>query len=70
MKKVLIHICCAHCAAYTMEYWRGEGYEVGGFWYNPNIHPLMEHQQRLEAVKALAQEKNLQLIISPDYDMA
>lgn len=70
MKKVLIHICCAHCAAYTVEYWRGEGYEVGGFWYNPNIHPFTEHQQRLESVKALAQEKNLPLIIELEYDMA
>jgi predicted adenine nucleotide alpha hydrolase (AANH) superfamily ATPase len=69
MKKVLIHICCAHCAAYTVEYWRGEGYEVGGFWYNPNIHPFAEHQQRLESVKALAKEINLPLIISPDYDI-
>jgi predicted adenine nucleotide alpha hydrolase (AANH) superfamily ATPase len=69
MKKVLIHICCAHCAAYTVEYWRGEGYEVGGLWYNPNIHPFSEHQQRLESVKALAKEINLPLIISPDYDI-
>ncbi len=69
MKKVLIHICCAHCAAYTVEYWRGEGYEAGGFWYNPNIHPFAEHQQRLESVKALAKEINLPLIISPDYDI-
>lgn len=69
MKKVLVHVCCAHCAAYTVEYWRGEGYEVGGLWYNPNIHPFTEHQQRLESVKALAKEINLPLIISPDYDI-
>jgi predicted adenine nucleotide alpha hydrolase (AANH) superfamily ATPase len=69
MKKVLIHVCCAHCAAYTVEYWRGEGYEVGGFWYNPNIHPYMEHQQRLESMKSLAEKINLPLIVSPDYDI-
>ena len=34
MNKVLIHICCAHCAAYTAEYWRNQGNEVAGFWYN------------------------------------
>ena len=70
MKKVLIHVCCAHCAAYTAAYWRQEGYETMGLWYNPNIHPFTEHQQRLEAVKALAQEKSLPLIIAPEYDMA
>jgi predicted adenine nucleotide alpha hydrolase (AANH) superfamily ATPase len=69
MKKVLIHVCCAHCAAYTAEYWRGQRYDVGGFWYNPNIHPFTEHQQRLESMKSLAKETNLPLIISPDYDV-
>lgn len=69
MNKVLIHICCAHCAAYTAEYWKQQGLEVAGFWYNPNIHPYMEHQNRLEAVKKYAAEKNLPLIIAEGYDM-
>jgi predicted adenine nucleotide alpha hydrolase (AANH) superfamily ATPase len=65
----LIHVCCAHCAAYTAEYWRGQGYEAAGFWYNPNIHPFTEHQQRLEGMKTLAKEINLPLIVCPDYDI-
>ena len=69
MKKVLVHICCAHCAAYTVEHWRNEGWDAGAFWYNPNIHPFMEHQNRLESVKVLAQKMDFPLIISPDYDM-
>jgi predicted adenine nucleotide alpha hydrolase (AANH) superfamily ATPase len=68
MKKILVHVCCAHCAAYTVQYWRQQGYEVGGFWYNPNIHPYMEHQNRLESMKSLAQEMNLPLIIEEGYD--
>ena len=70
MKNVLVHICCAHCAAYTVEYWKGQGWEVSGYWYNPNIHPFMEHQQRFESTKTLAKEINLPLIIEPEYDMA
>jgi predicted adenine nucleotide alpha hydrolase (AANH) superfamily ATPase len=69
MKKVLVHVCCAHCAAYTVEHWRREGYEVGGFWYNPNIHPFTEHRQRLESMQSLAQQVNLPLIVAPDYDI-
>ena len=69
MKSVLIHCCCAHCAAYTANYWREQGYAVSALWYNPNIHPYTEHQQRLEAMKSLAQEMKLPLIISEDYDM-
>jgi predicted adenine nucleotide alpha hydrolase (AANH) superfamily ATPase len=69
MKKVLIHVCCAHCAAYTAEHWRREGYETTGFWYNPNIHPFTEHQQRLESMRSLAQKIDLPLIIADGYDM-
>jgi predicted adenine nucleotide alpha hydrolase (AANH) superfamily ATPase len=69
MKKVLIHVCCAHCAAYTIEHWRRDGYEVGGFWYNPNIHPFTEHRYRLESMRALAQQTNLPLIVAPEYDI-
>ncbi len=67
MKSVLVHVCCAHCAAYTIKYWREQGYEVTAFWYNPNIHPYMEHEQRLEAMKALAEQLAVPLIISDGY---
>ena len=66
--KLLIHSCCAHCAAYTVDYWREQGYEVSSLWYNPNIHPYTEHQHRLEAMQSLAQEIKLPLIIE-GYDM-
>ena len=66
---VLVHCCCAHCAAYTVDYWQRQGYEVSALWYNPNIHPYTEHQHRLEAMKSLAQEVNLPLIVAEGYDM-
>jgi len=69
MKKLLLHVCCAHCAAYTVDYWREQGYEVSALWYNPNIHPYTEHQNRLEAMKTLTQKMNLPLTISEGYDM-
>jgi predicted adenine nucleotide alpha hydrolase (AANH) superfamily ATPase len=69
MSKVLVHVCCAHCAAYTVEHWRREGCEVGGFWYNPNIHPFREHQSRLGAVRDLAERTGLPLIEAAGYDM-
>jgi predicted adenine nucleotide alpha hydrolase (AANH) superfamily ATPase len=69
MSKVLIHLCCAHCAAYTVEHWRKEGYETGGFFYNPNIHPFTEHRQRLDSIVKLAQQVNLPLIVAEGYDM-
>jgi epoxyqueuosine reductase len=69
MNKLLIHVCCAHCAAYTVEHWGREGYEIAGFWYNPNIHPYTEHQHRLESMKSLAQQMDIPLIIADVYDI-
>ena len=69
MKKVLVHVCCAHCAAYTVEHWRREGYEAAGFWYNPNIHPFTEHRSRLEGMKKLAETLGFPLIVAEGYDV-
>ncbi len=66
---VLIHCCCAHCTAYTIEHWRRQGYELTAFWYNPNIHPYMEHQQRLASMQSLAKELSFSLIIDDDYEI-
>lgn len=69
MKKVLIHCCCAHCTAYTIEHWRRQGYEAAAFWYNPNIHLYMEHQRRLEAMQSLANSLEFPLITIGGYDI-
>ncbi len=68
MPAVAVHACCAHCTAYTVEHWRKEGYEVTAVWYNPNIHPYLEHQSRLEAVKTLAEKLNFPLVVIEGYD--
>ena len=41
--KTLMHICCAPCANRPIEVLRTDGFEVTGFWYNPNIHPVTEY---------------------------
>jgi len=69
MPSLLLHSCCAPCSTYTVEYWRDQGLEVSGLWFNPNIHPYQEHQRRLEAMKYLSQVINLPLIILPSYEM-
>ena len=69
MKSLLLHACCAHCAAYTIDHWRREGYEVSLFWYDPNIHPYLEHQERLKAMRSLAAQKAVPLISHEGYDV-
>lgn len=68
-KDLLIHVCCAHCAAYTVSHWCNQGYRVTAFWYNPNIHPYQEHQKRLEAVQTLYRKTNFPLLVVPGYDV-
>lgn len=66
---LLLHCCCAHCTAYTVEYWRGKGYDVSGFWYNPNIHPYTEHLKRLDSIRDLSKTMQFPLISVDSYDM-
>jgi predicted adenine nucleotide alpha hydrolase (AANH) superfamily ATPase len=69
MSKLLVHCCCVHCSAYTLNYWREQGYEVTAYWYNPNIHPFLEHQRRLEALKSMVEKEGIPLVIEPGYEM-
>jgi predicted adenine nucleotide alpha hydrolase (AANH) superfamily ATPase len=69
VNNVLVHVCCAHCSAYTVEHWRRQDYEVSAFWYNPNIHPYSEHQSRLASMKEFADKTDLPLIVDDGYDL-
>ena len=53
--KTLLHICCAPCANQCIDVLRGDGYEVTGFWYNPNIHPFTEYRSRRNCLREYAQ---------------
>lgn len=59
--KVVLHICCAVCAAGAAEALIREGHEVVGFFYNPNIHPVEEYERRLEAAHIVARKLNFPL---------
>ncbi len=67
MKKALLHICCAVCAAGCVQKFRDDGFEITGFFYNPNIHPEAEYLKRLEAAKESSKALGLELIEGP-YD--
>jgi predicted adenine nucleotide alpha hydrolase (AANH) superfamily ATPase len=45
------------------------GLEVSAFWYNPNVHPSLECQRRLEAMELFARATDLPFIIDEGYDM-
>lgn len=65
--RLLVHCCCVHCSAYTLEYWQEQGYEVSAYWYNPNIHSFKEHQQRLQSLADYLEGMSIKLIKEPGY---
>jgi epoxyqueuosine reductase len=69
LPSLLVHCCCVHCSAYSLKYWRQQGFQVTAFWYNPNIHPYAEHQLRLEAIKTFLNNTGIPLVMSPCYDI-
>lgn len=67
--KILLHICCAGCLVYPLKSMREEGYDIKGFWYNPNIHPYQEYKLRLETLRIFSEYQNLDVIYADDYDL-
>lgn len=51
--RCLVHVCCAPCFARTLAGLRAGGeetWDLEGFFFNPNIHPLLEFRRRMKAV--------------------
>jgi predicted adenine nucleotide alpha hydrolase (AANH) superfamily ATPase len=63
--KVLLHICCGVCAAGAAEKLMSEGHELTGYYFNPNIYPVEEYNQRLKAAEIVADIMKFPLIVSP-----
>jgi hypothetical protein len=68
MKKpgVLLHICCAPDSTAVFER-LSHGFEVHGFFHNPNIHPAGEYQKRLAEARKVAREMGFPLLV-PAFD--
>jgi predicted adenine nucleotide alpha hydrolase (AANH) superfamily ATPase len=62
VKKALLHICCGVCASEPIVRLMDYGYEVCGFFYNPNISPKAEYAKRLEAAKQACRFFSIELI--------
>lgn len=67
---LLLHICCGPCATATVTHWRDQGRDVVGFFYNPNIHPLLEYRRRLSGSRDLAAQLGFELTEDLEYDPA
>jgi predicted adenine nucleotide alpha hydrolase (AANH) superfamily ATPase len=67
--RVLLHICCAPCAIGPYEDLKRRGHDVTGYFYNPNIHPLIEFRRRMKALKVLQERIPLAVTYEEDYGL-
>jgi hypothetical protein len=66
--RLLLHICCAPCALVPAEDLFGEGHQLMGLYYNPNIQPYAENQRRRQTLEGWAGQSGLRLIVQDEYD--
>lgn len=66
---LLLHICCGPCSVYPLKQLRQADIKVSGYFYNPNIHPYREFNQRILAVKQLAEISQVKIEIETGYGL-
>jgi predicted adenine nucleotide alpha hydrolase (AANH) superfamily ATPase len=67
--RLLLHTCCAPCSTYSVVHFRERGWDVTGFWYNPNIHPFLEHEERRRGMESYSARVLLPMVWSEEYEM-
>ena len=65
-KSVLLHCCCAPCAAPILEYLVANQYRVTLYFYNPNIYPEQEYMIRKNELLRYAKQLGLP-VVDDDY---
>ncbi|MBP2640820.1 MAG: hypothetical protein H6Q66_1771 [Firmicutes bacterium] len=65
--RLLLHTCCGPCSVYPVKQLRESGYDVTGYFFNPNIHPYREFKHRLETLHEYAAQVKLELVTDSNY---
>ena len=61
--KILLHSC------YPVKKLRADGIEPVGYFFNPNIHPYIEWQNRLRTAKEFAEKISMQIYTVENYQL-
>lgn len=56
---LLLHICCAPCSSYCLEY-LSRYFSIGVYFYNPNIDEEKEYRKRVQEAKRLIGEMHFE----------
>ena len=70
MDKILFYIPAAPPApVYCVDTLRGEGIEPVSLWFNPNIHPWTEYDQRRSTLLEYGEKERVEVHILEDYGL-
>lgn len=61
MKNIVLHICCGVCAFYPVKLLKEMGFNVEGFFFNPNIYPPEEYLKRKRATDMVSELESLEI---------
>ena len=66
---LLLHVCCAPCASYVIEYLE-KHFDLTLYFYNPNISDVDEYAYRLNELARFVEEREGEnyRILTPNYD--
>jgi len=69
--RLLLHTCCAGCLLGGLSRLKRDGWEVVCFFFNPNIHPLLEFRKRIRAMKVLRDQMKgrLEMMVCEEYGL-
>ncbi len=66
--RLLLHICCAPCGSYVLEY-LSDYFEITLYYYNPNISPKAEFEYRLSELGRFIAETDSRLsVVAGEYE--
>jgi predicted adenine nucleotide alpha hydrolase (AANH) superfamily ATPase len=66
--RLLLHVCCGPCACGAIPFWQKESAEIVGFFFNPNIQPLLEYRRRLVGAGEATDHVGVPLVVDESYD--
>ena len=67
--RLLLHMCCAPCTIYPLNFFRENGMDIMGFFYRYNIHPYMECVKRENTLRHYSDSADFRVIFQKGYDL-
>ncbi|MCL2382726.1 MAG: epoxyqueuosine reductase QueH [Oscillospiraceae bacterium] len=66
---VLLHTCCAPCSIHCVDKLEELNNTPTLYWYNPNIHPYIEYENRKKALEEYSKLMGITSIFDGDYGL-